>query len=89
MFKVIYHLRFLSLKASGRSSDALIILDSLFLFNIIISISPQMSLITYLHAPQGEIKSSVSPATAMALKFLSPSEIALNIAVRSAQSVKL
>lgn len=41
------------------------------------------------HAPHGEQKSTVSAAIAIALNFLSPSETALKIAVRSAQIVRL
>ena len=53
------------------------------------SISPQRSLITCLHAPHGEQNPSKSLAIAIALNFLSPSDIALKIAVLSAQIVKL
>jgi len=41
-----------------------------------------------LQAPHGVMKSGESLAIAIALNFLSPSDIALKIAVRSAQIVK-
>jgi hypothetical protein len=44
--------------------------------------------ITWRQAPQGAQGPSVSATTARALKFVRPSDTALNIAVRSAQLVK-
>lgn len=86
---VFFYLRSLSPKAWGSNSEVFITLVFPFLFTISISISPQRSLITCLQAPQGEMKPSVSQAMAIALNFLSPSEMALNIDVLSAHIVKL
>ena len=69
----------LSPNANGSSSEAF---KTFVLFSestSITSMLPQRSLITCLHAPQGEINPFVSPAIAIALNFLSLSDIALNI----------
>lgn len=60
-----------------------------FLLDKTISMSPAKSSKTCRQAPQGGINSILSEFIAIALNFLSPFEIALKIAVRSAQMVKL
>ena len=52
-----------------------------------ISMSPQNSHRIWRQAPQGGVRSSVSAAMAMRWNLRAPSEMALNTATRSAQSV--
>src|SRR5229473_2969661 len=59
-----------------------------FKFARITGTSPQNSQINWRQAPQGGVSVSVSVTTAMASKPRSPSLIALNMAMRSAQTVR-
>src|SRR5690606_19859396 len=56
-------------------------------FAIVTGMSPQNSQMIWRHVPHGGVSSSVSATIAMALKRVSPSESAFQMATRSAQTV--
>src|SRR5690606_25470310 len=82
------YLKNFSSKAFGRSSRIWIVSVLPARFVIITGTSPQSSQMIWRHEPHGGVSRSVSATTAIRLKFRLPSETALNIATRSAQSVR-
>src|SRR5262249_60942240 len=76
-------------ESKGLGNRSRIRVVSVFPFRLerITGTSPQNSQINWRHAPHGGVRESASVTTAIASKPRSPSEIALKMATRSAQTV--
>src|SRR5712692_8067822 len=75
-------------KGRGKSADMRCTSTLPARFDRITGTSPQNSQMICRHEPQGGVSTSVCVTTAMASKQRSPSEMALKIATRSAQTVR-